>query len=58
MLSQNSQAIYAKTKQLVKAMERRNNFILSTACDLPAETPLKNIEAFMRAGREFGGKNG
>jgi len=27
------------------------NFILSTGCDLPQETPPANIEAFMRAGR-------
>jgi len=28
------------------------NFILSTGCDLPQETPLSNIAAFMQAGRE------
>ena len=26
------------------------NFILSTACDLPAETPLENIHALMAQG--------
>ncbi len=29
------------------------NFILSTGCDLPADTPLKNIHAFMDAANEW-----
>lgn len=29
------------------------NFMLSTGCDLPFETPEVNIEAFMRTARVF-----
>lgn len=45
------QAIYTATRELVEAMKPYDNFILSTGCDLPPETPLENIEAFMDAGR-------
>ncbi len=38
---------------LLDAMRQYPNFILSTGCDLPQETPLENIEAFMRAGRSY-----
>ena len=36
---------------LLRSMEPFPNFILSTGCDLPQETPLENIHAFLRAGR-------
>jgi hypothetical protein len=36
---------------LLDAMAPYPNFVLSTGCDLPAETPLANIETFMRIGR-------
>ena len=29
------------------------NYVLSTGCDLPQETPIENIKAFMDAGRNF-----
>ena len=29
------------------------NFILSTGCDLPQETPLENIHAFMKTGKNY-----
>jgi len=38
---------------LMKRMEFYPNFILSTGCDLPQETPIENIRAFMQAGREY-----
>ena len=38
---------------LLKSMEPFPNFILSTGCDLPQETPLSNIHAFMKAGRNY-----
>jgi uroporphyrinogen decarboxylase len=37
---------------LLEAMSGVPNFILSTGCDLPPETPLENIEAFMRIARQ------
>ncbi len=46
--------VYEQTRQLVENMAPYRNFILSTGCDLPPETPLENIRAFMEAGREYG----
>ena len=37
----------------LKEMERFPNFVLSTGCDLPQETPPQNISAFMAAGRAW-----
>lgn len=42
--------VYRATRDLVAAMAPYPNFVLSTACDLPAETPLENIHAMMDAG--------
>jgi uroporphyrinogen decarboxylase len=39
------------TKSLKESMKDTKNFILSSGCDLPLDTPLKNIEAFMKAAR-------
>jgi len=41
-------------RQLSDAMGPWRNFILSTGCDLPPDTPLDNIRAFMDAGRRYG----
>ena len=38
-------------KDLIDGMASHQNFILSTGCDLPLETPFENIEAFMEEGR-------
>ena len=38
---------------LLKSMDFCPHFILSTGCDLPQDTPLGNIAAFMRAGRNY-----
>lgn len=38
---------------LLDAMSDFPNFVLSTGCDLPQETPLENIEAFMDAGKSY-----
>jgi len=38
---------------LLDSMKAFPNFILSTGCDLPPEVPLENIDAFMKAGREY-----
>ncbi len=37
---------------LLRATAAHPNFILSTGCDLPRETPPSNIETFMATGRE------
>ncbi len=38
---------------LLDKMREHPNFVLSTGCDLPQETPDENIRAFMRAGRGY-----
>lgn len=43
--------VYAIARDLIAAMEPYPNFILSSACDLPAETPLENIHAMIDAAR-------
>jgi len=42
-----------KTLELLEKMRPYSNFILSTGCDLPPETPLENIAAFMEAGKSY-----
>lgn len=39
--------------QLLERMNGYSNFVLSTGCDLPQETPDENIRAFMKAGRSY-----
>ena len=45
------EAVAAAVEHLLEAMDPYPNFILSTGCDLPWNTPLANVETFMRAGR-------
>jgi uroporphyrinogen decarboxylase len=45
--------VEAEVTKLLRNMDPYPNFILSTGCDLPQETPLENIHAFMRAGRRY-----
>jgi len=45
--------VEAEVTNLLRVMEPFPNFVLSTGCDLPQETPLENIHAFMRAGRRY-----
>jgi uroporphyrinogen decarboxylase len=42
-----------ETGALLRDMERYPNFVLSTGCDLPQETPAANIQAFMETGRAW-----
>lgn len=42
-----------EVEELLRSMADYPNFILSTGCDLPQETPLENIDAFMNAGRDY-----
>lgn len=51
MLYGTPEEVDEKVSALLKAMDPYPNFILSTGCDLPQETPPANIHAFMRAGR-------
>ncbi len=47
------ESVEKEVNDLLQAMDFYPNFILSTGCDLPQEVPLKNIEAFMNAGRNY-----
>ncbi|MGD8779396.1 MAG: uroporphyrinogen decarboxylase family protein [Ignavibacteria bacterium] len=39
--------------RLLKDMNEFPNFVLSSGCDLPQETPVENIQAFMKACRNY-----
>ncbi len=54
MLQMTPNQVYRTTRNLVEAMAPFPNFVLSSACDLPLETPLENIHAMMDAGRGVG----
>ena len=53
MLGDKPEQIKKKVNNLLERMKKFPNYILGTGCDLPRETPLQNIEAFMQAGREW-----
>jgi len=42
-----------EVRSLLEEVNVFPNFILSTGCDLPQETPLENIYAFMKAGKNY-----
>jgi uroporphyrinogen decarboxylase len=50
-LQSTPQEVTRATKNLIETMKDANNFILSSGCDIPLNTPLENIEAFMKAAR-------
>ena len=49
----NPQEVKAEVLALLKEMEPYENFILSTACDIPQEIPMENVHAFMEVGRNY-----
>jgi uroporphyrinogen decarboxylase len=51
MIQASPNGVYRATRDLLQAMAPFSNFVLSTACDLPLETPLENIHAMMDAAR-------
>ena len=53
MLKSKPEAVKNEVMQLLKAMEPYSNFVLSTGCDLPQETPFENISAFINTGRNY-----
>jgi uroporphyrinogen decarboxylase len=53
MLSGSPQEIRREVEALLAEMAPFPNYILSTGCDLPQETPPANIQAFMDAGRAW-----
>lgn len=53
MLQGTPEIVEKETKNLIESMKERENFILSTGCDLPMETPIENIEAFMKVSKQW-----
>ncbi len=47
------QLVRDSVRELLEKMRPYKNFILSTGCDIPPQTPIENLTAFMRAAREF-----
>lgn len=44
-----------ETKKLLERCSKYKNFILSSGCDIPPQTPMENLEAFFRAAESFEG---
>jgi uroporphyrinogen decarboxylase len=53
MLKGTPEELEKEVFELMSKMNSCKNYILSTGCDLPQETPIENIRAFMGAGRKF-----
>ena len=53
LLNGSPKDVEAEVDDLLKRMSPYPNFVLSTGCDLPQETPLENIHAFIQAGRRY-----
>jgi uroporphyrinogen decarboxylase len=53
MVNQTPDGVQDAVNELLDKMAPYPNFILSTGCDLPPETPLENIDAFMAAGKHW-----
>lgn len=53
MLRGKPEDVKKEVTALMEMMDPYPNFVLSTGCDLPQETPLENIKAFMDAGRSY-----
>jgi uroporphyrinogen decarboxylase len=53
MLYGTKEDVKNEVMEIMENMKDYPNFILSTGCDLPQETPKENIEIFMRTGREY-----
>ncbi len=46
-------SVEAEVTSLLQQMKPYPNFVLSTGCDLPEKTPLENLDAFMKTGRQY-----
>lgn len=52
-LNGNPDDVEKEVSELLECMKGIPNFILSSGCDLPQETPLENIGVFMKTGRNY-----
>jgi uroporphyrinogen decarboxylase len=59
MVNETPEGVCRAVQSLLDQMAPFDNFVLSTGCDLPQETPLENLQSFMDAGRSYktGGAN-
>ena len=48
-----AQEVYDLSLCLLNKTAGKNNFILSSGCDVPPEIPLENIKAFYRAINDY-----
>jgi uroporphyrinogen-III decarboxylase len=46
--------IYQESCRCIEKAARSGRFTLSSSCEVPYETPPENIDAMVRAAREFG----
>ncbi len=53
MLQGDREKVRRDTTELLEAMRPYDNFIVSTGCDLPTETPLENIVELVKTVRDF-----
>lgn len=53
LLNMDYKGVYHETVKFLKSTSHMQNLILSTGCDLPPETPLENVSAFMQAAVDF-----
>jgi uroporphyrinogen decarboxylase len=48
-LNGEANTVNQETKKLMEHMMHHDNFVMSSGCDLPTETPLENLESFAKA---------
>ncbi len=47
------EAVHSATEELLKLTEVKSNFIISSGCDIPPETPWENIRAFFETVKNY-----
>ncbi|MGI6750512.1 MAG: uroporphyrinogen decarboxylase family protein, partial [Atribacter sp.] len=53
MLTANPNEVYIQTMEILEKTKSHPPFVLSTGCDLPQDVPLENIDAFIKAGKDW-----
>jgi uroporphyrinogen decarboxylase len=57
LATSSSDVIYAESCECIRKAAEGGRFTLSSSCEVPLETPPVNIDAMVRAAREYGGFN-
>ena len=42
-----------ETRELLERCSKYPNFVISSGCDIPSQTPMENLEAFFETVKEF-----